>query len=488
MNPPSEPPDDGSPEEAAEEGLPRDGGVLSGRLEQLRDEGWVQRVLASALAQMIPAGPGLSGHDIEYCKLVPDRDVTFVARVLLGSQGSDMSSHLLACTFFSTPEQYQLTLEDRRRLAAEGIPRPVARLDELSMIARVFPVDPGLAGLAPATDPAEMLPVFARHLEACVRDGLVPANFRYEILHYKPRFSCTLRYRIDLHGPGGASAGELNVFGKVGRNDRGVHKLAMLEAAWRASLAAGEEWRAARPVAYLPQWKLLLQEAVPGRDFRAVFAELTPEGITPEQFRLAARHLERIARALRSLQASLLVPRRARTFADLHEKERLGVPHLGRAEPALAAELDAVFAELARLAPEIPASAPVFCHGDFAHGNMLVDGERVGIIDFDKASAAEPAYDIATFLTHLRSIGLCHPGREPHVTALGEHMRACYLALAPEVSAERLALYEALGLASHVLRNFPKQGHQASWLAWGRGQVAAARERLETAAGKRAPS
>jgi hypothetical protein len=72
----------------------------------------------------------------------------------------------------------------------------------------------------------------------------------------------------------------------------------------------------------------------------------------------------------------------------------------------------------------------------------------------------------------------------PHVTALWKHMRDEYLALAPEVSSERLAVYEALDFAAYVLRNFRKQSHQASWLAWAGGQIEAARHRLDVAAGR----
>jgi hypothetical protein len=73
----------------------------------------------------------------------------------------------------------------------------------------------------------------------------------------------------------------------------------------------------------------------------------------------------------------------------------------------------------------------------------------------------------------------------PHVAVLAERFRAAFLALAPEVSAERLALYEALDFAAYVLRNFRKQSHQTKWLAWATGQVAAAWDRLGVAAGKK---
>ena len=55
--------------------------------------------------------------------------------------------------------------------------------------------------------------------------------------------------------------------------------------------------------------------------------------------------------------------------------------------------------------------------------------------------------------------------------------------LRPEVCSRRLALYEALDFAAYVLRNFRKQSHQANWLGWAEGQVAAAWTRLEEAAG-----
>jgi hypothetical protein len=84
----------------------------------------------------------------------------------------------------------------------------------------------------------------------------------------------------------------------------------------------------------------------------------------------------------------------------------------------------------------------------------------------------------------LWSFGLRHEKRMPHVTGLWKHMRAEYLAQAPEVSSERLAVYEALDFSAYVLRNFRKQSHQASWFGWAGGQIEAARHRLDIAAGR----
>src|SRR6185436_16514244 len=259
-------------------------------------------------------------------------------------------------------------------------------------IVRAFPVDPLLPGLAPATDEAEMLPLFARHLDARVTGGRPPRGFTHEILHYKPRRSCIVHYRVDV-----GSGEPHRIYGKVARDDRGERNHAVLRAAWEAALASGGRWRAARPVAYVPHWRLLLQEAVTGRDFRHVFAELTPDEITPEQYSLVQKHLANIVEAVRSLQLAPRGPGALKTFASLMAEQEKNLLYLGRTEPRLAGEIAALREGLLRLEREVPGAPPVFSHGDFAHGNVLIDGETVGIIDFDKSGAAEPAYDVAYF-------------------------------------------------------------------------------------------
>jgi aminoglycoside phosphotransferase (APT) family kinase protein len=173
------------------------------------------------------------------------------------------------------------------------------------------------------------------------------------------------------------------------------------------------------------------------------------------------------------------------TFERLPASQERNLRYMAGAQPRLAAELAAIRDETVRLERESAAGPLVFAHGDFAHGNVLVDGGRIGIIDFDKAGAAEPAYDVAYFLTHMWSFGIRHPRRMVHVRALAERFRQTYLTLAPQVSAERLCLYEALDFSAYVLRNFRKQSHQSSWLSWAQMQVAAAWERLAAAAGKK---
>ena len=485
---------DPSLQDESDDDDPRDGGETSGvlaqRLEQLRDPGWLATVLETALAQMTSARPRVTGHEIDYCKIKPNRDINVALRAHLAG-GAGPSQQRFSCTIYASAavlrqklaedERSELPASTSRRLAAAGFAPPVAVLDDPAMIVRVFPVDPALPGLAPATDAEAMLPLFGARLADCLRLGRPPHRFAHEVLHYKPRRSCAIHYTIDLGG------GELSVrvYGKLSRDERGLRYHQLQTSAFSASMASGGLWRAARPVDYVPQWRLMLQEAVPGRDFRVAFADLTPDRATPAQLDEVGRLLDGIARAIHGLQRAPIVPGAVLTFDRLLAAQDRNLHYMQGLQPELAKDLAAIRKEAARLARETPANPLVFAHGDFAHGNLLVDGARIGIIDFDKAGAAEPAYDVAYFLTHMWSFGLRHDKRMPHVVRLCERFRSAYLGLAPEVSSARLALYEALDFAAYVLRNFRKQSHQASWLLWARGQVDAAWDRLGVAAGKK---
>ncbi|NIS31011.1 MAG: hypothetical protein GWN07_11860, partial [Actinobacteria bacterium] len=65
--------------------------------------------------------------------------------------------------------------------------------DDPLLIVRIFPADPGLPGLAHATD----LATLGRLLTTPGDGGTTPSVVtpRYEVLHYKPGRSCGLHYK-----------------------------------------------------------------------------------------------------------------------------------------------------------------------------------------------------------------------------------------------------------------------------------------------------
>jgi aminoglycoside phosphotransferase (APT) family kinase protein len=92
-------------------------------------------------------------------------------------------------------------------------------------------------------------------------------------------------------------------------------------------------------------------------------------------------------------------------FVDIHELiHRLTVllPELEDAILPLLERLE----NLAALYPEEPA---VPTHGTFNPEQVLIDGERIGFIDFDDYCMAEPALDVGLFRAAIKDTGMNAP-------------------------------------------------------------------------------
>jgi Ser/Thr protein kinase RdoA (MazF antagonist) len=469
--------------------------ILTGRLERLRDRDHMKVVLQRALDDLSPRAGEVQDFEVTYCKVKPWRDVSFAVSVASHSPHSgNLCRDIVSGSMWVTVDDARThlvdelaasTVEATGDLGWTGRPRTSAVLvPEMATVLRLFPADSGLTGLAPATDRADMTALLSANLPDCRDEGWRIRDLELEPVHYKPGRLCTLRYIVTLDHPRHTDLRRVQLFGKVYRDHRWQQSYEMLASTWNASAASGGAWQAARPIAAVESWRLVVQSGVPGERFRQSLAELTKDDARPEQLRQVERQLEAVARAVRSMQQSPAGTGLRLDFATLMATQQRNLDYLRGVQPETADELQRLRAEIERVANETEPLELGLAHGDFAHGNIMLDGEQVGIIDFDRMGLAEPVYDVAYFLTHLTSFTLRHPRRAAHMLPLCDHFREAYLALAPEVSPRRLALYEALDLSAYVLRNFRKQSHQARWLKWAKGQIESAWERLDHAVGK----
>lgn len=462
--------------------------ILTSRLEQLRDHDRMKVVLQRALDDLSPRPVQVQDFEITYCKVKPWRDVSLALSVDSQHGPGTPCRQLVSGTMWATIDDARTHLREELASshAAEpgriGRPRPSAFLvPELATVLRLFPADSILTSLVPATDVTRMTALLSENMPECRDEGWRMRDLEVEPVHYKPGRLCTLRYGVTLDHFERGESQRLYLFGKAYRDDRWRQSFETLDTTWKASVASGGAWQAARPIAAVGPWRFVVQSAVPGERFRTVLSDLTPDNARPEQLRQISRHLEAVARAIHSMQQSPLGSGPRLDVAALLAAQRRNLDYLHTVHETTARELERLRTEIERVAAATPACDLVLAHGDFAHGNVMLNGNDVGIIDFDRMGQAEPTYDVAYFLTHLTSFTLRHPRRAAHMQPLCDHFRTAYLDLAPEVSPQRLALYEALDLSAYVLRNFRKQSHQARWLKWATGQIDSAWERLDYA-------
>jgi aminoglycoside phosphotransferase (APT) family kinase protein len=141
----------------------------------------------------------------------------------------------------------------------------------------------------------------------------------------------------------------------------------------------------------------------------------------------------------------------------LIERLLVPVPELeGAAEPLLA--------RLRALAASSPADPPVPSHGTFNPEQVLIDGERIGFIDFDDFCLAEPALDVGLFRAAIKDIGMNaiessdraeRQARLELLDRLGEVFLSEYERHAP-ISRERVALWEVWSYFRDVLHVWVK--------------------------------
>jgi hypothetical protein len=453
----------------------------------------LRQTLEKALLQVASQPVTLEAYEIKYSKIKPKGETNLELELSLRWQGSGQrSTCLVSATLWPTMELGRRRFEKEAgqmvpidfsgRLELAGFWRSMAFVPERATIVRVFPADPVLTGLVPATDSGKMMALVRDHMPDGLQSGCQPRDLRYEVLHYKPRRSCTLLYSVSLQHGSETDARSREIIGKVYSDERGRSCYELLKAVWEAACSSKGAWGAARPIAYVPSWRLVLQEVVPGWQFRHVFSELMREDAGEAELYQLQEHLEAIARAIRSFQTAPVRFGPRCDFGAFAASQEKSLACLWKRHPALAEELARLRERLMELEPKIPAAPLGLAHRDFGYGNVLVGDAGVSIIDFDCAGQAEPVHDVAHFLTQLSSIGLQERTRPEHLERLCASFREAYLRLAPEVPASRLALYEALALATDVGRNYRKHGHEASWLDWARAQAGAAWKRLEKAA------
>jgi aminoglycoside phosphotransferase (APT) family kinase protein len=140
---------------------------------------------------------------------------------------------------------------------------------------------------------------------------------------------------------------------------------------------------------------------------------------------------------------------RERTLESEVAWQEQRIAELGRVSPELGAQLLAWLrqtAEAGRSATPLPLG---FAHGDFTYTQLIFDGARSGLVDFDTVCQAEPALDLGQFLAYQR-LAIRRNQRPGSPADLAEQLGAGFLDAYLAAMGERVGDERALRARAHI--------------------------------------
>jgi aminoglycoside phosphotransferase (APT) family kinase protein len=111
--------------------------------------------------------------------------------------------------------------------------------------------------------------------------------------------------------------------------------------------------------------------------------------------------------------------------------------------PESATRLGRARASFRKRAAGTPSAVGALVHKDYYHAQVLWDGTRIWVLDFDELSLGDPALDVGHFLAHLEYKAYLKTGSEQGYRASTALFAARYADHAPPDLGERLPLYKA---------------------------------------------
>ena len=251
---------------------------------------------------------------------------------------------------------------------------------ELDMLAQGFPHDLRLPAVAVLTEgpPPELGEMLLARLG--------PGNWdveawKAETVRYRVDTRATLRLTMRAREAATGRTEERRYYAKVYRErERSEEAHRVARQLWET--ATGDRFTVGRPVAYLGKLKTLVQEELSGTSLDRVLRQ-------EADATWAAR---KVARALAALHQSDVVVERRRGVREETGLLKRAAEDLRSAHPRLVPEVEEILDAAVAGLEEVPPSPT---HGELRPWHMLLEGDRLSLLDLDTFAAGDPVSDAA---------------------------------------------------------------------------------------------
>jgi hypothetical protein len=293
-----------------------------------------------------------------------------------------------------------------------------------------YPFDPTMPSLPSAGDPVRMAGVLLGLQDETANILAASRRLNVQRVRYVPEVGAILRYTMDT------PATKLDVYGKVQPGNRGLRTYRIVEGLWEAAKQYPGFLNLPRPLGFIEEFGLLLEERVRGRPVggNRMSAEFMLTGNAAAEA-LAVIHESRLI-----TDGQIKIENEIARLDRVAEQFKYVLP----AGHFLLTDLIAHMRDRVRKTSE---EAWLPTHGDMKYDQFMHHNGQLTLLDFDYFAVAETSYDLGKFCAY--TIPSSPKSWQDSVAA--ENTRRLflerYMELRPEATLQRFGVYEALQLA-----------------------------------------
>ncbi len=324
-----------------------------------------------------------------------------------------------------------------------------------------YPFDPGMPNLPAAADPVRMASILLGP-QAETTDVLAASRrLTIERVRHVPEVGAILRYTMN------SPAAKLDLYGKVQPDNRGLRTYRIVQKLWEAASRYPGYLSLPRPLGFVEEFGLLLEERVRGRavggNRRSAEFMLTANA--------AAEALAVIHESNVPVDGVISIENEIARLDRVAEQFKYVLPtgHF------LLLDLIAHMRDRVRKTEE---EELLSTHGDMKYDQFMHHNGELTLLDFDYFAVAETSYDLGKFCAY--TVPTAPKSWEDSVAAQRTRLLFLqrYIELRPHATLQRFTVYEALQLA---LRSMAFMWQQSSgWERTAETLLVMAFERLKS--------
>jgi hypothetical protein len=292
-----------------------------------------------------------------------------------------------------------------------------------------YPFDPSLPNLARAADPTLMAAVL---LSLDDPASTLASRGRLDVkrVRYVPEVGAILRYTFK---PAGVP---IEIYGKVQPGNRGLRTFRVVEGLWRAAAAYPGYLHLPRPLGYIEDLNMLIEEGIRGKavSARRRSAQFALMSVAAADA-LAVIHESRVENDLR-IDIELEMAR-----LD-HVVEQFAYVH-----PSAHFMLKELLIHIRDRVRKTSEEDILPTHGDLKYDQFVFHNDRFTLLDFDYYANAETSYDLGKFCAYLVPSRPKDWRDSVAVEEARTRFLRRYMELRPNATLQRLGVYESMQFA-----------------------------------------